>query len=152
MPADHRAGGCHPTVWTNDPLTINDVLVRKQHIQELRTAMSAEITVRNGVPGTYSDNPLSEDDKADKDIHINELNAKASTMHAAPRCITDTTPAPSLSNVSVGDDVVRAHIIALRAYINTNENVECFCDCDYVCADNAHNAHKSDCGDNDADM
>lgn len=152
MPDDHRPGGCHPTVWIDDPLTVDNVAVRIQHIQQLRTALINEITTRNGVPGAYSDDPLLADSPLGRDVHINEPNAQAAVMHAAPRCITDTTPAPALSNVTVGDAEIRAHITALRAYINLNENVECFCDCDYVCADNAHNSHKSDCGDNAADM
>lgn len=149
---DHRSGGVTPTVFTDDPLTVDNVESRNLHIQQLRTAIHNEIVVRNGTPGTYSDDPLDPDSPEARIVHINELNAEAAVMHAAPRCILDVTPAPSLSNVLVGDDVVKAHIEALRAYVNLNENVECFCDCDYTCSDKSDKSDKSDCGDNGGDM
>lgn len=61
--------------FTDYPMTANEQIVRKTHIDELRTAVGGEETRRDilSAPNTYADTPIVANETLIRKIHVDEL-------------------------------------------------------------------------------
>jgi hypothetical protein len=113
-------------------------LIRKIHIDELRTAINAEISRRGGLARTWTNPTIVANSTAVRDDHVAELRAALSYAKSID-CSTDTLPVPgSWTDNPLVPDVTAIrddHINELRVYVNQIEAV-CLCNCDGHCGCN----------------
>lgn len=142
MPSSYNQ---YRSTWTNDPLVAGSTQVRKIHVDELRTAINWDITVRGGSSIVFTDTITAGATKI-RATHLNELRAGVTALVARlspcgtnAASATFTAPDPMISNPGgPATDKIRAvHIQELR-YIISAAEAACYCDCVGHCSCVSH--------------
>lgn len=145
------------TAWTDNGL-VGDIPIKKIHIDEIRTALNAELGRRSLVGATYTDPTITSGSTTTKLPNISEIRNK----------IISFTPFAATNAISVGVSIRKIDITELRAKISALEIVPTYggantcnaactglctgsctgtticyndCDCDCDCHDNHSNCN-----------
>jgi hypothetical protein len=124
--------------------------VRAIHVNELRTAINAEIVSRGGVQQVWTNDPITSPPgvaQKVRTVHVAELRS-ASNYAKTLYCVTDATPVTTWADdpLIAGTTKIRAvHINELRAYINLLEGA-CKCNCNGHCGCNGLCCNCDHCG------
>ena len=138
--------------WTDDPVVADTTKIRKVHIEELRVAVSAEITRRSGTPDSFTDPVLQDGTEANptkcREVHITELRESCREASVLP-CLTNTiAPPSSWSDDPIEFDITKiraTHIEELRDYTDQLSGA-CLCNCDSHCSCNCNDCGCNHCG------
>lgn len=130
------------TVFTDPTLTADVVEVKRQHIEELRAAVAAELSRRGlAAAPAYTDPVITAYVTDIKNTHIEELRTQIEAVHSgrgeSGYCPEDTVTIPTwLTDITVTDEIRNNHIEEMRTTIN-GLSAGCICEteqCEY-CAD-----------------
>lgn len=130
--------------WTDDPLNERDQLIRKTHIDELRSEINDELTRRNLNTETWTDSTITANVTKVRRIHIVELRNAVEKIQSGD-CSSDVLycPEDTVGSVSWGEsisagstEVSKTHISEIRSQL-ASQMQTCICEteqCEY-CAD-----------------
>ena len=139
--------GANTASWTDDPIVIGTTRIKAQHVNELRTAIDAELSRRSFTTWSWTDDPVVIGDEIKK-AHMEEMRAAIDNLKTgdcaadSDYCPEDTSDPVVWTDEPIEQDVTEvkaAHTDEVRTYINSM-SPSCICEseqCDF-CADCGH--------------
>ncbi len=133
------------TVW-NDNNISNQIVIKAQHLTELRNAVNREVLRRSKPSLTWSQSINQNDVQFANswDEYFSKINIIRSTMNVNP---VQPQFQWSYTNVASGNYILAARLIELRAKMNDLED-DCICNCNHCpcnCNHCACNCNHSPC-------
>ncbi len=133
------------TIWVDSNIS-HEIIIKAQHLVELRNSINREVTRRSKPALTWNSNIQNNEIQyaTSWDEYFSKINAVRTTMN--------TQPAQPIfnwvyTNVAVGNYILAARLIELRAKVNDLED-DCVCNCNHCpcnCNHCACNCNHSPC-------